>query len=417
MLAHGFLHLCRSRAARFAAIAAAALVVASCQKMPLVAPSGTAIALMASPAVVAANGSAEVTAILVQGALQGGGQSGGPAGGTLGGGQPVRNGTVVTFTTTLGRIEPAEMETSAGRATVRLVTDGRSGVAVVSAFSGSAAQSLEITVGAAAAERVAMTAEPQSLPGTGGSSTISARVEEANGNGIAGIPVSFSTTRGTLSKPSAVTDDNGVATTVLSTTQEATVTANVGGSTWDLAGSITVTLRPRTTVAIQPPASATVGVPATFTITPGANAVITDVHLSFGDGQSLSLGSITAATTVTHVFRSAGTKTVTATATDSQNGTGTSSTQVAVAPLQVSLLVSPATVPRGSHVTFTAVPSPGAIIDRYIWNFGDGAGDVVTGSPAVRNYPTAGVRIVSVTAVPFGNGTPATALAQVEVTN
>src|SRR5690606_24172728 len=109
----------------------------------------------------------------------------------------------------------------------------------------------------------------------------------------------------------------------------------------------------------------------------------------------VSLGAITAATTVSHIFRSAGTKSVTATATDSEGGSGTTSTQVAVAPLALSLLVSPSVAPRGSHVTFSAVPSAGAVIDRYIWNFGDGAGEVVTGSPAVRNYPTAGVRVVS----------------------
>ncbi len=417
MLTHGFVRFWRSRAARVIAVGMACGVVVACHKMPLVAPSGTAIALIATPSVVAANGQAEITAVLVQGALGGDGGDGTPASGVIGGGQPVRNGTIVTFTTSLGRIEPAEVETDNGRATVRLITDGRSGTAVVTAFSGSAAQTLDVVVGAAAAERVAMTAEPQSLPGTGGSSTISARIEEANGNAIAGIPVTFSTTRGTLSNPSSVSNANGVATTVLTTTQEATVTANVGGASWDLAGTITVTLKPRTTVAITPPPSATVGVPVSFTVTPGANAIIENVDLSFGDGQSVSLGAITAATTVSHIFRSAGTKSVTATATDSQGGSGTTSTQVAVAPLALSLLVSPSVAPRGSHVTFSAVPSTGAVIDRYIWNFGDGAGEVVTGSPAVRNYPTAGVRIVSVTAVPFGNGTPATALAQVEITH
>lgn len=402
---------------RFAALLVTIVVAASCNKMPLVAPSGTAIALVASPTVVAANGASEITAILVQGALGGSTGDGTATGGTIGGGQPVRNGTLVTFTTTLGRMEPAEVETTAGRATVRLITDGRSGTAVVTAFSGSAAQTLDILVGAAAAERLGMTAEPQSLPGTGGTSTISARVEEANGNGIAGIPVSFSTTRGTLSQPSSLSNANGVATTVLTTTQEATVTANVGGGTSDLAGTITVTLRPRTTVSITPPSSATVGVPAAVTVTPGANAIITDLRLSFGDGQSLEMGAVTAATTVSHIFRSSGTKIITATATDSAGGTGTSSTQVAVSPLQLSVLVSPSTVSAGSNVTFTAIPSTGAVIDRYIWNFNDGRGPVTTGATAVANYPNAGTRIVTVTAIPFGNGQSAEAVTQVIVTN
>src|SRR5690606_29563599 len=113
--------------------------------------------------------------------------------------------------------------------------------------------------------------------------------------------------------------------------QEATVTANTGGTSFDLAASVTVTLKPRAVASIAPPPSATVGVPAAFTITPGANAVLTDVVVSFGDGHSASLGAITAATQVTHVFRAPGVMTVTATATDGQGESGTASTQVAVA--------------------------------------------------------------------------------------
>jgi hypothetical protein len=66
-------------------------------------------------------------------------------------------------------------------------------------------------------------------------------------------------------------------------------------------------------------------------------------------------------------------------------------------------------------VTFTATPTTGALVDRYIWNFGDGDGDVETGSPAVRAYPTVGSRVVTVRAIPFGNGTAATALTVVNV--
>ena len=61
-------------------------------------------------------------------------------------GTPVHNGTVVNFTTTLGSIEPAEATTTSGRATVRLVADGRSGTAVVTAYSGAAIETLEVTI-------------------------------------------------------------------------------------------------------------------------------------------------------------------------------------------------------------------------------------------------------------------------------
>jgi hypothetical protein len=88
-----------------------------------------------------------------------------------------------------------------------------------------------------------------------------------------------------------------------------------------------------------------------------------------------------------------------------------------VAPLALSLSVSPSSAPANTHLTFTATPSPGAIIERYVWNFGDGSGEVQTGAVAARSYATPGTRVVTVTAYPFGSGTPATAIAQVQITN
>lgn len=413
MLAHRSVRFRRLSAVNLAVLIICAFVAAACDKMPLVAPTGTAITLVATANALPVSGSTDIVAVLIEGALQGG--TGG--GTTAGAGTPVHNGTVVTFTTTLGRIEPAEAKTTAGRATVRLVADGRSGTATVTAFSGGASQTLDVSIGAAAAERIAVTAAPQSLPGTGGTTTISARVEDAQGNGIAGIPVAFSTSRGSLTQASAVSNAGGVATTTLTTTQEATVTASAGGATAGLTGTVTVTLKPRTTVSVTAPAAAIVGVPATFVVNIGANAVVTNVTVSFSDGGSQSLGAITGATQVAHVFTAPGVATVTAVATDSEGGTGTASAQVAVAPLQVSLSVSPSTVQVGSLASLTATPSPGAVIERYEWNFNDGRGTVVTGPTAYISYTTAGSRPVSVRAIPVGGGTPAEASAIINVVN
>ena len=66
-------------------------------------------------------------------------------------GQPVHDGTQVTFTTTLGTLQPATASTKNGQVTVQLVGDGRSGVARVTAFSGAASSNTSIIVGAAAA--------------------------------------------------------------------------------------------------------------------------------------------------------------------------------------------------------------------------------------------------------------------------
>lgn len=402
------------RLARPALLAGVALVAVACHKTPLVAPSGTAMTLLAATNVLPVNGSVDVTAVLIEGSLSSAGTSGSSST-TAGGGTPVRDGTVVTFTTTLGRIEPTEARTANGRAIVKLVADGRSGVATITAFSGAATTTLDVNIGAAAASRLALTATPQSLPGTGGTSTIAARVEDEQGNGLAGVPVNFSTSKGSLSATSVISSDQGVATTSLTTTEAATVTATAGSAT----GTVSVTLKPRTTVAITAPASATVGVPASFTVTPGSGAIVTDATVDFGDGSSVSLGAITGATTVAHPFRAPGIQTVRVTVTDSEGGTGSASTQVAVAPLAVTLSFAPnsSSAPRVADVvTFTATPTTGALIDHYEWAWGDGqpGGSTVSGQ-VTHSYLSAGSYVASVKVVPIGNGTPATQLVTVDV--
>ena len=393
---------------KLAGMAACGLVALSCERVPLVAPTGSTITLIPTANVLPVNGSTEIIAVLLEGG------SGGTDGATTSGsGTPVHNGTVVTFTTTLGRLEPAETKTEAGRAKVKLIADGRSGTATITAFSGAATESIDVSIGAAAAARLALTASPQSLPGTGGTTTISARVEDEQGNGLGGVPVSFTASRGSLSQPNGLSNEAGVATTVLTTTQEAVVTANAGAAT----GTVTVTLKPRTTIGVAAPASAVVGVPASFTVTPGSATILTEVVVNFGDGDTARLGGITAATQVVHVYRSQGVRTITATATDSEGGQGSASTQVAVAPLQVNLTVSPSTVQAGTMVTFTATVSTGALIDRYEWGLGDGETRVTSGNVAQKVFATSGVRAVSVRAVPVGEGTAATGLSQVTVQN
>jgi adhesin/invasin len=400
-----------------AAVAGLLVTGAACQKMPLVAPSGTALQLVAATNVLPVNGEADITAVLIEGGLEGG-ASQDPATPSSGNGTPVHNGTLVTFTTTLGRLEPGESRTEAGRATTKLIADGRSGVATITAFSGAATNTIDVNIGAAGAAHVSVTANPQSLPGTGGTTTISARVEDQQGNGLLGVPVSFSTTKGTLSKTSVISSDQGIASTSLTTTQEATVTASTGGSTEALSGTVVVSLKPRTTVAISAPASATVGVPASFTITPATGAVITNVHVDFGDGLATDLGEITSATTVGHPFRSPGVLTVRATATDSEGGTGTASTQVVVTPLVVTLTFAPNSTSApgvADIVTFTATPSLGALIEHYDWVFGDGSVGNSVSNQATHSYLAKGAYTVSVTAVPAGNGAPAANIVTVDV--
>ena len=102
----------------------------------------------------------------------------------------------MTFTTDLGRLEPQEARTSNGQAVVTLHAGTESGTATVRAFSGGAQSvgdtGLALTIGAASAEAMTVTATPAELPSTGGSSTITAAVIDGAGHRLVGVPVTFS---------------------------------------------------------------------------------------------------------------------------------------------------------------------------------------------------------------------------------
>jgi adhesin/invasin len=368
-------------------------VTAACDKMPLTAPAGTVITLVSTTNVLPVNGSTDVVAVLIENGTTGTGAGAAPAAGT-----PVHNGTVVTFTTSLGRIEPAEARTNNGRVTVALIADGRSGTATISAFSGAATKTLEIKIGAAAAERVSITASPTSVPANGGTSTISARVEDISGNPLFGVPVAFSTTAGNLSAGSALTNENGVATVTISTTLAATVTASAGGKT----STAAITVRSRSSITLTPPAgSVFVGAPASFTVTPGTTVALTGVTITFGDGTSQNLGAISSATTVVHFYGSDGVFQVAVRGTDVDGGTAEASGGVAVTPFSFNVSASPTTGLLGTVFSFTVSGIPTTVpIDRYEWNLGDGTIRQTDTGSTTHEYLQRGTKTITVTVVP-----------------
>ena len=96
---------------------------AACNKMPLTAPSGTSITLIASTNTLPVNGSTDITAVLVEGGQTSNGGNNGGTTVTPGAGTPVQNGTHVIFTTSLGHMEPGDAQTNAGRAVSKLIAD------------------------------------------------------------------------------------------------------------------------------------------------------------------------------------------------------------------------------------------------------------------------------------------------------
>ncbi len=351
----------------------------ACEKVPLTSPTGSTISLSTNSNIVPVNGSVEVTATVTESA-----------------GTAVQNGTTVIFTSDFGRMDPAEAKTQNGRATVKFVASGQSGTVKVNAYSGAASTSggttsgaLTLLVGGAAAGRIAVRAEPPTIPQAGGTTQIFANVADTNGNPLAGAPVSFTiggtTGTGILGSASAVTDANGQAQTSLTTNQTTTVTATVATTTTAaVTANVVVTALPAPTLTLACTAPAigfAVGVAVNCTVTPTVptgGSAIQNVTVNWGDGSGEQpYGNLTGATVVSHTYTSPSTYTVTATATDlnSQRGTGVISL-VVQRILPTITIVGPSTGVGSVGVpivfTITPAPTPPQPITNVTVAFGDG---------------------------------------------
>jgi len=428
----------RSRVARVVtALAAISLISASsaCDKVPLTAPGGTVITLFPTANNVPLGGEIEIVATAIEGGTtQTPTTPTSPTSPTTpgtttpttptstsntGAGTPVQNGTLITFTTTLGRVEPSEARTTNGQVRVRLIAGTQSGIATVTAFSGGASGKIEnLRVGSAAVERVLLSASPQTLGASGGNSVITARVEDVNGAGVPGVPVTFTADVGSLSSGTATTDASGVASVTLTSTTgvgsppKITVTANVAGKT----ATVAVGLNPRTGVTITAPTGTLTALqPASFTIAVAATANISNVRVSWGDGSSQSLGALGGSVGVSHTYLEAGTFTVTATATDTSGFSEPVSTTVTVLPAQppsVIVTATPSSAVVGQTVVIRAqVQGNSSAIIRYEWSFDTGAVPptaTTTGNQVTVSWTTASTKIIFVRAFqatgPSGDG-------------
>src|SRR5438067_542045 len=86
-------------------VAVISALAAACEKVPLLAPTGSTITLTSSTPVLSANGTAQIVAQVIESA-----------------GTPPHSGTHITFTTSLGTIQPSDAETDInGRAIVTFI--------------------------------------------------------------------------------------------------------------------------------------------------------------------------------------------------------------------------------------------------------------------------------------------------------
>lgn len=393
MLTRDFLSLAPRRRFLLGALlpVVASLALSGCEKVPLLAPTGSTITLTAATNALSANGTAEIIAQVLESS-----------------GVPPHSGTEVNFTTTMGVLDPATARTDvSGRVIVRFLAGASNGSAVITASSGGATTgangALRIAVGTAAVGRVNVSANPASVSALGGSTAITAGVFDINGNVLIAAPVVFSTTAGTLSSAVVNTDANGNASTILTTSQQAVVTASVGAQapatttpttggtpttttgSGQASGTVTVTVSAAPTLVITPPATApSAGLPASFTfaVTTVANgAVARSVVVDWGDfSNPQNLGAISGNAVVAHVYNSAGTYAITATMTDSAGNVTPVSTTVTVIPVASPTIIITPSVPSSCNgagictVTFQiqVIPPTGIGIVSASVNFGDG---------------------------------------------
>lgn len=402
----------------------AMLLAVACERVPLLAPAGSTITLTSGVTALPVNGTAQIYAQVIE-----------PSG------TPPHSGTQLTFTTTLGTIQPANVETdSNGQAVVTFSAGQNNGTATISAISGGVStgstSTLKISVGTAAVGRVTLTANPTIVPANGGTTTITASVFDINGNGLASAPVSFSTTAGTLDNFVVTTNASGVAVVHLSTANQATVTATVGatgstsgggtgsggttgggttgGSTsTQTQATIQINVAGAPTLVITPPTTPpSAGLPAVYTFAVTAattnGTTIRDVTVDWGDGSGTQdLGAVTGNATVSHVYRSAGVYVIKATVTDANGFAVTVSTGVTVNPTTIPITLTPPTSQPSAGVPTTFTIAPGTLptgdaIRNVHIEWGDGTagqdlGSITGSTPVTHVFASAGTYTVTAT--------------------
>jgi PKD repeat protein len=272
-----------------------------CDKASPVAPSGSTIALSASPAQIpSASGTSTITAVVLRS-----------------NGTPVNPGTQIRFSTTLGTIDQVAETDSTGTATAILRGDGRPGTAKVKATTGNVATppELDVVIGSSAGS-VTLQATPSNVPETGGTVSLLALVRDGSGRPLPGASVNFSAPVGSLQSGGNFleTDANGRATDRLTLTDSdiSTLTGDNFEIRVEVAGGNGQLINDTFSVGIQRPPVADF----TFVVSSSTRQVAfkdastpkpSSWRWEFGDGETST------AQNPTHTYSEAGTYLVTLT--------------------------------------------------------------------------------------------------------
>ncbi len=186
-------------------LASALAVAMACGKATPVAPAGTTLTLSVNPTRINIEGQATATAIVRRSD-----------------GAPVNPGTIVNFSTSLGKVDPESAPTDdAGIATATIAGAGQIGIATVTASTGPTAPvSVELQIGSLASS-MTLQASPTSVGQTGGEVDLLAVVRDDAGQLLKNLAINFSTSTGTLESLGAalLTNERGEARDKLTVTE------------------------------------------------------------------------------------------------------------------------------------------------------------------------------------------------------
>jgi len=323
----------------------------------------------------------------------------------------VADGTVVTFTTSLGEVGSESVtKTTASGVTTAELTSQDPGIATVTAEAGSVSDTADVTFEAGPPYTVTLEANPTSILVAGYTSTLTATVVDQFDNNVADdTEVLFETSLGSLSSVTVTKlTANGMAIATL--TSETTAGTAVVTATSDSKVATTTVefmpLSPYTVTLVAYPTSRTVGETSTLSATVVdqydnhvADGTVVTFTTSLGEVGSESVTKTTASgvTTAELTSHDPGTATVTAT-TDSVSDTADVTFEVGP-PHTVTLEANPTSVLVGGFTSTLTV----TVVDQFSNNVADGT--VVTftttlgelGSEAVTKTTVSSVATATLT--------------------
>ncbi len=322
----------------------------------------------------------------------------------------VADGTVVTFTTSLGEVgsESVTKTTTSGVTTATL-TSLLPGTAAITATAGSASDNATVVFNAGLPYTVTLEAYPTSIPVAGYTSALTATVVDQYNNNVSdGTPVTFTTSLGILGSDMVTkTTTGGVATAVL-TSPDTVGTAFITATADSKVGTATVEftpLSPYTLTLVAYPTDLTVVDTSTLSATVKdqydnnvADGTVVTFTTSLGEVGSESVTKTTTSGVAIAELSSQvpGTATITATA-DPVSDTVDVTFEVGP-PYTVTLVAYPISLTVGATLTLTVTVSDqfnNNVADGTVVNFETNLGSL--GSTTVSKTTVSGVATVTLT--------------------